>query len=726
MEELMNVLRNQRQSFLENREIVLKEMGTDFKKQYEEVTSQIEEKKKELLENKDLKEHEKINLRGDIMALEEERREMENQINARARHREVKDKNLQFTYVDNKKEKVNSDVVEQEKQAEVAKQEENVPVEVPKAEPKVEMTKEPEEKKMSETEKMYHQVEQEIREAKEKMEKRDDPAVKAMLKRGIAGLEEKKKALEMRMKEESAVDKAPEDVKSPETQEEPKTAEVSEPAKPKKLSNEERYDAIMEELQRAEENLKTRNDNEVQLAIKTGIEILRKEKTKLAINEIMQAQRKYNLIKSRIERAENSLKEERTTMQKAEAQEEKDVHGEMIKRKTKGIVKAENELNKIEAKIKEKLRVLMEEGNDEYVEQIIDEYIAGNSLEMSRSQKEQLSVKPIVGRLEGESVQDRMKRAIKGYVKVSDDMAKVGRKELAQSARHNLKQFGHKVKGNFVYAAQILGETQDAKNFKALWQDFKESKTGKKMRSVVKEVSQKEVVQDMMQGTKEAMDEMKQGANQKMQEMGQDAEKLVQEMKHDMKEFGRDFKTTAKAAVKGIPERMKTTAQTGWGNIAYTMQEAGKVTEPLREKMKQHEAVQKVGKVAKDVSQSKVVRETKKGVKKVLQRVKQEIKASKNIKGFARNMKNKIFKNLREYCPITINREAKSVQAVEAATKTVMTAGKQSVQSMRSAAEDSARNLILGLGDKIEGKTNEKEAIMQKRQEDLEREERCK
>ena len=89
-------------------------------------------------------------------------------------------------------------------------------------------------------------------------------------------------------------------------------------------------------------------------------------------------------------------------------------------------------------------------------------------------------------------------------------------------------------------------------------------------------------------------------------------------------------------------------------------------------------------------------------------------------------MKNKIFKNLREYCPITINREAKSVQAVEAATKTVMTAGKQSVQSMRSAAEDSARNLILGLGDKIEGKTNEKEAIMQKRQEDLEREERCK
>lgn len=725
MEELMNVLRNQKQSFLENRERVMKEMGTDFKRQYEEVTSQIEEKKKELLENKDLKEHQKINLRGDIMALEEERRDMENQINARVRHREVKDKNLQFTYVDNRKEKVNSDVVEQEKQAEVAKQEENVPVEVPKTEPKVEMTKEPEEKKMSETEKMYHQVEQEIREAKEKMEKRNDPAVRAMLKRGIAGLEGKKKALEMRMQEEeNAVDKVLEDVKIPEKQEEKnvEVSENSEPAKPKRLSNEERYDVITQDLQRAEENLKTRKDDDVQLAIKTGIEILKKEKTKLAIAEIAQAQRKYNLIKSRIERTENSLKEERVAMQKAEAQEEKDVHGEMIKRKTKGIVKAETELNKIEARIKEKLRVLIEEGNDEYVEQVIDEYIAGNSLEVIRSQKEQLSVKPIVGRLEGESVKDRMKRAIKGYARVNSDMAKLGRRELAQSARYNLKQFGYKVKGNLVYAAQILGETQDAKNFKALWQDFKESETGKKIRGVVKEVSQKEVVQD----TKEVMYEMKQRAKKAMKEMEQDAKVLAQDMKHDMKEFGQDFMKTTKGAVKGIPGRVKSTAQSGWGNFVYTMQEVDKSTEPLREKIKQHEAVQKAEKVAKDVSQSKVVRETKMGVKKVLQRVKQEIKASKNIKGFARNMKNKIFKNLREYCPITINREAKSVQAMEAATKTVMLVGKQSVQSMRSAAEDNARNLILRLGDKIEGKTNEKEAIMQKKQEDLEREERCK
>ena len=88
MEELMNVLRSQKQSFLENREIVMKEMGTDFKKQYEEVTSQIEEMKK-MLESKDLKDYERMNLKGDIAALEEERREMKSQINARIRRKET-------------------------------------------------------------------------------------------------------------------------------------------------------------------------------------------------------------------------------------------------------------------------------------------------------------------------------------------------------------------------------------------------------------------------------------------------------------------------------------------------------------------------------------------------------------------------------------------------------------------------------------------------------------
>ena len=65
----MDILKKQKQDYLEKREIVMGELDEDFKKQYEKVTNQIEEKKKSL-ENKDLNDYERMNLRADILALE--------------------------------------------------------------------------------------------------------------------------------------------------------------------------------------------------------------------------------------------------------------------------------------------------------------------------------------------------------------------------------------------------------------------------------------------------------------------------------------------------------------------------------------------------------------------------------------------------------------------------------------------------------------------------------
>ena len=798
MEELMNVLRSQKQSFLENREIVMKEMGTDFKKQYEEVTSQIEEMKK-MLESKDLKDYERMNLKGDIAALEEERREMKSQINARIRRKETGSEAMneeveqQLRTYEKLEEEMEEQIRGYEEIDEGVEQlmrtymelsdenkEEAMPVKLSKAKPKAEMAQN---REMSETEKMYHEMEQKIKEAEEKLETRSDPEVREMLKRGIAGLEEKRKALEMKMKEtgvefvsiledrekrkgieqiikyyEKLEEEMNEQIRgyagiNEEVEETiqghagiDKEEQLKEDEKitvgiskvkvkaevPKQVGFEieeakkhamlilgdefaEAYNEVLERINKEKEMLKRKSLSSVQIYLienELKRDIVKKfEMNKILVSKIAESKNIRRDERSKIKRTKERL-EKKDFQKYAEQMMGEDVGRQTLcERKYQDAKISDSEKERMEQKIEKEIR----------------NYAKKHTVEFDKIQKkEEFPVKPIVGRLEGESVKDRMKRAIKGYVKVNDDMAKLGKKELVQSARYNLKQFGYRMKGNLVYAAQILGETQDAKNFKALWQDFKESETAKKIRGVVKEVSQKEVVQDMMQGTKGAMDEMKQGAKKVIKEMEQDAKVLAKDMKHDMKKFGKDFMKTTQKAVKEIPGRVKETAQTGWGNFAYTMQEVDKATEPLREKMKQYEVVQKAGRVVQNVSQSKVVRKTNKGVKKVLQKVKQEIKASKNIKGFARNMKNKIFKNLREYCPITINREAKSVQVVEYATKTVMLAGSQSVLGMRSAAEDSARKLILGLGDKIEGKTNEKEAIMQKKQKDLEREERCK
>ena len=109
----MNKIRSQKQDFLEKRAIVMEELGEDFKNQYEEVTRQIEEKKK-LLENKNLNDYERMNLRADILALEEERREMKNQINARVRKKEVVTENSEIISDEDlkvKKEKVRTEEV---------------------------------------------------------------------------------------------------------------------------------------------------------------------------------------------------------------------------------------------------------------------------------------------------------------------------------------------------------------------------------------------------------------------------------------------------------------------------------------------------------------------------------------------------------------------------------------------------------------------------------------
>lgn len=695
-----------KQTFVKLKEVILKQLGEEFENKYNSLDKQIKQKKEER-DNNGLRDFEKNEIEIILIELEKQKEEMDERIKEKIKENISEYVNMKeeassdeissgskndilanWERIKNQKStSVDEEVVDREETetSEIGTSEAaEVQVVVPQTEnSKIEMT---------ETEKRIYEIEKQIRDAEYKLAHRKDlsSGVIEVLKRSIATLEKEKTRLEEEMKKK--------DIKVTETslkdrKEEGETISVdSKSRKEREMSEKEKaYDAMIEEIRKGERNLEIKTDENVRQATQTGIAILKREKERLQMEEIAELLKAYDKSKriseERIKRARENL----------DVRIEGKADREIIQRIRKSIVKAEMNLDEREARIEEKIRALMEEGNSEYAEKIIREYIERNedTTGKKKTASEEVVTQEIVGKLEGETTVDRMKRVIRGYVRTS---AKLGRTELAQGTRYNLKQFGHRVTDKFFYGKQMLGETQDAKNFKAMGQEFKEyampkveamkkSKGAKVVRKVVTDISQDEI---------------------------------VQEVKHVAQEFGADFKKTAAEAKKDAPEVIKQSLHKKLDIAVYTLQRTGELVAHVGKKIGGTKMMKPIVQDVKDKRENFQYRKRDKRA------YRQQVYTKENISGYLKGMKDKIFKKVKMLSPITINHDAKSVQAMEKATEAIKEASKRTIRDVADRGRNTASALVNKLGDNIEVRTQVNEQKLQQKQEEWERDERCK
>lgn len=689
-----------KQTFVKLKEVILKQLGEEFENKYNSLDKQIKQKKEER-DNDGLRDFEKNEIEIILIELEKQKEEMDERIKEKIKENISEYVNMKeeassdeissgskndilanWERIKNQKStSVDEEVVDREETetSEIGTSEAaEIQVVVPQTEnSKIEMT---------ETEKRIYEIEKQIRDAEYKLAHRKDlsSGVIEVLKRSIATLEKEKTRLEeeMKKKDVEVTESSPKDRK-----EEGETD--SKPRKEREMSEKEKaYDAMIEEIRKGERNLEIKTDENVRQATQTGIATLKREKERLQMEEIAELLREHDKSKKV---SEAKIKRAREELYAKKQKTDKDYQ------EINSMIRAEMNLDEQEATIEEKIRALMEEGNSEYAEKIIREYIERNedTTGKKKTASEEVVTQEIVGKLEGETTVDRMKRVIRGYVRTS---AELGRTELAQGTRYNLKQFGHRVMDKFFYAKQILGETQDAKNFKAMGQEFKEyampkveamkkSKGAKVVRKVVTDISQDEI---------------------------------VQEVKHVAQEFGADFKKTAAEAKKDAPEVIKQSLHKKLDIAVYTVQRTGELVAHVGKKIGGTKMMKPIVQDVKDKRENFQYRKRDKRA------YRQQVYTKENISGYLKGMKDKIFKKVKMLSPITINHDAKSVQAMEKATEAIKEASKRTIRDVADRGRNTASALVNKLGDNIEIRTQVNEQKLQQKQEEWERDERCK
>ncbi len=726
-----------KQTFVKLKEVILKQLGEEFENKYNSLDKQIKQKKEER-DNDGLRDFEKNEIEIILIELEKQKEEMDERIKEKIKENISEYVNMKeeapsdkisigskndilanWERIKNQKNtSVDEEVVDRE-ETETSEIGTSEAAEIQVVVPQTENSK----SEMTETEKRIYEIEKQIRDAEYKLAHRKDlsSGVIEVLKRSIATLEKEKTRLEeeMKKKDVEVTESSPKDRK-----EEGETISVaSKPRKEREMSEKEKaYDAMIEEIRKGERNLEIKTDENVRQATQTGIATLKREKERLQMEEIAELLKAYDKSKriseERIKRARENL----------DVRIEGKADREIIQRIRKSIVKAEMNLDEREARIEEKIRALMEEGNSEYAEKIIREYIERNedTTGKKKTASEEVVTQEIVGKLEGETTVDRMKRVIRGYVRTS---AKLGRTELAQGTRYNLKQFGHRVTDKFFYGMQILGEASkeivhegkelidvDIKNISAIGHDinkrvapqFEKMKQRKIVGKVIKvadNVSGKaiEIAKDMSE-------------KEKVKEFRRNVKKLGADFKHDAQEFGADFKKTAAEAKKDAPKVIKQSLHKKLDTFFYVKQKAERMAEPLSQDMKYSKAQADYKREGKKVYRKQIISTTKQSI----------LTTRQNISGYLKGMKDKIFKKVKMLSPITINHDAKSVQAMEKATEAIKEASKRTIRDVADRGRNTASALVNKLGDNIEVRTQVNEQKLQQKQEEWERDERCK
>lgn len=692
-----------KQTFVKLKEVILKQLGEEFENKYNSLDKQIKQKKEER-DNDGLRDFEKNEIEIILIELEEQKEKMDERIKEKIKENISEYVNMKeeapsdeissgskndilanWERIKNQKNtSVDEEVVDRE-ETETSEIGTSEAAEIQVVVPQTENSK----SEMTETEKRIYEIEKQIRDAEYKLAHRKDlsSGVIEVLKRSIATLEKEKTRLEeeMKKKDVEVTESSPKDRK-----EEGETISVdSKPRKEREMSEKEKaYDAMIEEIRKGERNLEIKTDENVRQATQTGIATLKREKERLQMEEIAELLREHDKSKKV---SEAKIKRAREELYAKKQKTDKDYQ------EINSMIRAEMNLDEQEATIEEKIRALMEEGNSEYAEKIIREYIERNedTTGKKKTASEEVVTQEIVGKLEGETTVDRMKRVIRGYVRTS---AELGRTELAQGTRYNLKQFGHRVMDKFFYAKQILGETQDAKNFKAMGQEFKEyampkveamkkSKGAKVVRKVVTDISQDEI---------------------------------VQEVKHVAQEFGADFKKTAAEAKKDAPEVIKQSLHKKLDIAVYTVQRTGELVAHVGKKIGGTKMMKPIVQDVKDKRENFQYRKRDKRA------YRQQVYTKENISGYLKGMKDKIFKKVKMLSPITINHDAKSVQAMEKATEAIKEASKRTIRDVADRGRNTASALVNKLGDNIEIRTQVNEQKLQQKQEEWERDERCK